>query len=225
MDVSKIIAKCRTQTGTSVWQKSDELMLQDLNLVYKEIFSRLSTKSKKYTWNTFTTDTIVWQNEYIAPKDDNEDTWLKRLLKVSVKYNDGYVPCKMFNKSVAIDENYDNENAPYCLVRDWSIFIYPAPKTAITDWIVVEWQYVPLDLLLDTTSEDIKLNNEYHDILLSWLNMWTFWDKQLFDKKAVCKQEFEEWFARMVEEWWADIESWYETDNAVVHNVSQQFLP
>ena len=52
MDVSVIISKSRTQTSTSVGQKSDALMLADLNTVYKEIFSRLATKSKKI----YTTD-------------------------------------------------------------------------------------------------------------------------------------------------------------------------
>jgi hypothetical protein len=32
------------------------------------------------------------------------------------------------------------------------------------------------------------------------LNMWNFADKQLFDKKALAKQEYEEGIARMIDE-------------------------
>jgi len=42
MDVSSIISKCRIQTNTSIGQKSDAEMLDDLNNgVYYPIFSKL----------------------------------------------------------------------------------------------------------------------------------------------------------------------------------------
>jgi len=87
MDVSVIIAKSRVQTNTSVGQKSDALMLQDLNIVYKEIFSRLSTKSKKYTRQTYKTNTVASQNEYQIPKPAVADTGIKRVLNIQVKYS------------------------------------------------------------------------------------------------------------------------------------------
>jgi hypothetical protein len=43
-----------------------------------------------------------------------------------------------------------------------------------------------------TTSANIKLASEYHDLLVMGLNMRTFGDKQLFDKQAVMKVAFEE---------------------------------
>jgi hypothetical protein len=64
----------------------------------------------------------------------------------------------------------------------------------------MDGQYIPLDLELATTSAFIKLPSEYHDILVSGLNMWNFADKQLFDKKALAKQEYEEGIARMIDE-------------------------
>jgi hypothetical protein len=225
MDVSVIIAKSRIQSNTSAWQKSDDLMLQDLNIVYKEIFSRLATKSKKYTRQTYKVASVANQNEYQIQKPTSVKTWLKRVLNISVKYSSDweYKPCKMYNSSVAVD-SWDMEN-PYCIERDWSVFIYPAIPTVIAEAIVMDGQYIPLDLELATTSVNIKLALEYHDILISGLNMWNFWDKQLFDKKAVAKQEYEEWIARMISEWWQDIESWYEQDNNEVINESNKFLP
>lgn len=227
MDVSVIIAKSRIQSNTSAGQKSDALMLQDLNIVYKEIFSRLATKNKKYTWQTYKVNSVSNQHEYTIPAPSVSDTGIKRLLNVSVKYSSAwdYIRCKMYDTSVQVDNAYEDENIPYCIVRDGSIFIYPAISEVITDWIVIEWQYIPVDLALDTTSANIKLPVEYHDILIKWLNYWNFWDKQLFDKEWLAKQQYEEMIARMIEEWWLDIESWYEINNNHIINESENFLP
>lgn len=212
MDVSAILAKSRIQTNTSAGQKSDVLMLQDLNIIYKDIFSRLATKSKKYTWQTYKVNSVANQNEYTIPAPSISDTGIKRLLNISVKYSSDwdYIRCKMYDTSTKVDSSYEDENIPYCIVRDDSIFIYPAISEVVTDAIVVEWQYIPLDLELTTTSADIKLKSEYHDLLLIGLNMWNFGDKQLFDKQQLMKQLFEEWTLRIIQEWAMDIESWYE---------------
>lgn len=227
MDVSVIIAKSRVQTNTSVWQKSDALMLQDLNIVYKEIFSRLATKSKKYTRQTYKTNTVANQNEYQIPKPSVTETGLKRVLNIQVKYSSGweYIPCKVYDTSIAVDSEASNENNPYCIQRDGSIFLYPAPTNVVADWIIIEWQYVPLDLEIATESSNIKLASEYHDILVSWLNMWNFWDKQLFDKQAVMKAQFEEGMARMIDEWWQDVENAYELSPSEIIAESNKFLP
>lgn len=227
MDVSTIIAKSRIQSNMSVWQKSDVLMLADLNIVYKEIFSRLSAKSKKYTRQTYKVNSVANQNEYTIPAPWVSDTGIKRILNVKVRYWDDkeYKDCKIYNKSVQIDSLYGDEENPYIIDRDDSIFLYPAVSSVVTDAIIVDGQYLPLDLELTTTSANIKLKSEYHDILIKGLNMWNFWDKQLFDKEAIAKQQFEEWIASMIDEWWQDIESWYEQDNNEVINVSRELLP
>ena len=227
MDVSVIIAKSRVQTNTSVGQKSDALMLADLNIVYKEIFSRLSAKSKKYTWQTYKVNSVANQNEYTIPEPAVSDTGIKRILDVKVRYSESkdYVPCKIYNKSVQIDSLYGDKENPYIIDRDGSIFLYPAVSSVVTDAIIVDGQYIPLDLELTTTSANIKLSLEYHDILISGLHMWNFADKQLFDKKALAKQEYEEGIARMIDEWWQNIESGYEQDNNEVINTSNEFLP
>jgi hypothetical protein len=44
----------------------------------------------------------------------------------------------MYDTSTKVDSLYEDENIPYCIVRDGSIFIYPAISEVITDAIVVE---------------------------------------------------------------------------------------
>lgn len=227
MDSAVIISKSRVQTSTSTGQKSDALMLADLNTVYKDIFSRLAVKSKKYTWQTYTTNMVVWQNEYNIPKPTVSETGIKRLLNIQVKYSStwDHIPCKMYDTSVAVDSEASDYLNPYCIVRDGSIFLYPAPTEAVVWWIIVDWQYLPLDMTLATTSANIKLPVEYHDVLLYWLNMWNFGDKQLVDKMSVQKQLYEEWIQKMIDEWAADMESAYETEQSEIIAEWNKFLP
>ena len=115
----------------------------------------------------------------------------------------------MYDSSIPLDSSYTNTEAPYFINRDDSIFVYPAPTVAVENGVMVEWQYLPLDLSLTTTSENIKLARENHDLLVLGLNMWNFGDKQLFDKQWAMKALFEEWMQRLLQEWSSDIESWY----------------
>lgn len=223
MDVSAIIAKSRVQTSTSIGQKTDTLMLADLNAVYKDIFSRLATKSKKYAWDLFTTDLVAGQNEYILPQWSPTDVWIKRVLKVEVLNKDWFENYPIFDTSFRIDQDWDSK--PYCINRDWSIFLYPTPKEDVVWGLKIQWQYMPIDLLLTSTSSDIKLPAEYHKILILWLNAYCFGDKQMVEKKIEADNTYETALMRMIEEWWADIEEWYETTIEMIDCVSQKFLP
>ena len=223
MDVSAIIEKSRIQTSTNVTQKSDAKMLADLNTVYKDVFSRLAVKSKKYARDLFTTDLVKDQSEYILPIRWATDAGIKRVLKVEVLDKDGYIDYPIFDTSVRIDDEWDGK--PYCINRDWSIFLYPAPKEDKAGWLRIQGQYMPIDLLLTSLSADIKLPVEYHNILLLWLNMYCFGDKQMVEKKQESMQEYEVALSRLWEEGWADIESWYETKQEDIIMVSQTFLP
>jgi hypothetical protein len=62
-------------------------MLADLNIVYKEIFSRLATKSKKYTRQTYKTTTVANQSEYQIPRPSVTETGIKRVLNIQIKYS------------------------------------------------------------------------------------------------------------------------------------------
>lgn len=223
MDVSTIIEKSRVQTSTNVTQKTDAKMLADLNEVYKDIFSRLAVKSKKYARDYFYTDLIEGQNEYVLPKWSTTDVWVKRVLKVGVKEENELVNYPIFDTSVRDDDNWDGK--PYCINRDWSIFLYPTPKKSVEWWITIQAQYLPVDLAMDSTTADIKLPPEYHNILLIWLNMYCFGDKQMIEKKIQTEQEYENALARATSEGWADIEDWYETPQAEIIMASQTFLP
>lgn len=230
MDVSSIISKVRLKTNTSVGQKSDAEMLDDLNNgVYYPIFSKLWTKHKKYAWNVMTPNTIVvWQNEYTIPKETVSQVGLKRVLRMDVKYksSEDWIPCWIYDSSPISTEltDYTDTNKPIVIQRDWSLFLYPA-ITDSTGSYRIEWQYIPLPLTLATTSDNIKLGKEYHKILVYGLNEICFEDKMLFDKAAVYKNLFEAGVNTIVEEWSMDIETPREIDMNDYNEVRESFLP
>lgn len=215
MDVSVIISKSRIQTGTSVWQKSDALMLTDLNIVKDTIFSALWVVSKKYARQQYNpTTTVVGQSEYILPAPSAVDNGLKRLLRVDIKYNSSsdWKQCKVYDTNPTSEDLslYTDTNAPICIQRDGSIMVYPAPTEAIANGIKIEWSYIPKDMELNTTSDQIKLKPEDHKILLYGLNAWNFADKQLFDKEAVHQAKYDLAMKTLISQWAGDIEDWYQ---------------
>ena len=185
MDVSTIIDLSRKQTATPAWQISDADYLKYLNITYKDIFSRLAVNAKKYTRQTYTTDVVAWQSEYIIPQPSNTQTWLKLILDCFYKHEwkDKRIP--IYDASINIHYDVNKNHEPYGVIRDGSIFIYPLPETSIENGLRLEWKYIPLDLALTDTSEDIKLAPEYHNILVKGLNSLVFWEKQVFDKQQL----------------------------------------
>ena len=214
MDVSTIIELSRKQTGTTTWQISDNDYLKYVNIVYKDIFSSLFTDSKKYTWQTYTTDIVANQSEYILPNpvSDNQNGGLKVLLNVF--YKGKKIP--VYDTSLYNDykDLTDKNDKPYWIIRDGSIFIIPIPDKSITWWLVIEWKYIPVDLSLSSTSDDIKLPPEDHNIIVKWLNSMVFWEKQIFDKQQLWEWYYQQAVKQMQVDGCFDNESWYHVEDA-----------
>lgn len=211
MDVSTIIDLSRKQTSTTTGQISDNDYLKYLNIVYKEIFSRLSVNSKKYTWQRFNTPTVAWQSEYILPQPWDDETWIKLVLKA---YLDGKeIPLydtSLYDKESDLTDPKWNEQ-PYWILRDGSIFLVPIPKEA---WeLILEWKYIPLDLTLTNTSDEIKLAPEYHNILVKGLNSLVFGEKQIFDKQQLREWNYNQAIQQMQTEWSFEMESAYHVED------------
>ena len=213
MDVSTIIELSRKQTGTTTWQISDNDYLKYVNIVYKDIFSSLFTDSKKYTWQTYKTDIVANQSEYILPNPNSEtdNWWLKVVLNVF--YNWKKIP--VYDTSLYTDfkQLEDKNQKPYWILRDWSVFIVPTPDKNITWGLVIEWKYIPVDLELTTESDDIKLPPEDHNIIVKWLNSMVFWEKQVFDKQQLWESYYKQAVHDMQVDGCFDNESWYNVED------------
>lgn len=210
-DVASIIAKNRIMSSTSVSQISDDEMVDNLNIVRDEVFSALNAGAKRITRQTYNADTVAGQNEYTIPSADVSDTGLSRMLTVAIKYNenDVLIPVKLHLSWSPIDSEYDDYDHPYCVNRDDSIFVYPAPTANISWALVVEGNYQPLPVTISSTLAQIKLPKERLDILLYWLLAWTFWYKLLIDKEAYYTNKYQDKLNKMMKELWSDIDDAY----------------
>ena len=210
MDVSTIINLSRKQTNTPAGQIADADYLTYLNITYKDIFSRLAVNAKKYTWQSYTTDIVAGQSEYIIPQPSNTQTWLKLILDCFYihEWKDKRIP--IYDASINTDYHINKNSEPYWVMRDGSIFIYPVPETSITGGLRLEWKYIPLDLALTDTESDIKLAPEYHNILVKGLNSFVFWEKQVFDKQQLRESYYLQAIQQMQIEWCFDNESGYQ---------------
>lgn len=213
MDVATIITLSRNQTWTTAWQIADADYLTYLNIIYKDIFSRLAVNSRKYTWQVFHTDIVEWQSEYILPKPSEDSTGLKLVLNAFYKWEK--IP---LYDSTEYDSYKEMEKAkrwekPYWILRDGSIFIIPIPKENIESWLAIEWKYIPLDLTMANTSDEIKLAPEYHNILVKGLNSLVFWEKQVFDKQQLREGYYLQAIQQMQTEWCFENESAYHIED------------
>lgn len=214
MDVSTIIELSRKQTGTSTWQVSDNDYLKYVNIVYKDIFSSLFTDSKKYTWQTYKTDVVAGQNEYILPNpvSDTDNGWIKVVLNVF--YDKKRIPVYDTTLYTDLKELSDKNPKPYSILRDGSIFLIPAPDKNITGWLVIEWKYIPVDLELTTLSDDIKLPPEDHNIIVKGLNSLIFGEKQVYDKQQLWESYYRDAVHQMQVDGCFDNESFYHVEDA-----------
>ena len=210
MDVSTIIALSRKQTWTTTGQISDNDYLTYLNIIYKDIFSRLSVNAKKYTWQTYTTDVVAWQSEYIIPQPSNTQTWLKLILDCFYIHEGKDKRIPIYDSSINTDYEINKNDQPYWVIRDGSIFLYPTPTTSEANGLRLEWKYIPFDLTLLNTSDEIKLAPEYHNILVKWLNSLVFGEKQVFDKQQLRESYYLQSIQQMQTEWCFDNESGYQ---------------
>ena len=214
MDVATIIELSRKQTGTSAWQISDNDYLRYLNIVYKDIFSALFVDSKKYTWQSYLSDIVAWQAEYILPNPVS-DEWnggLKVLL--TVFYDGKKIPVYDTSLYDSHKDITDKNKKPYAIIRDGSIFIIPIPDKNIEAWLYIEWKYIPVDLELTSTSDEIKLSPEDHNIIVKGLNSLVFGEKQVFDKQQLWEASFKQAVHDMQVDGCFDNESAYHVEDA-----------
>ena len=214
MDVATIIELSRKQTGTSAWQISDNDYLRYLNIVYKDIFSALFVDSKKYTWQSYLSDIVAWQAEYILPNPVS-DEWnggLKVLL--TVFYDGKKIPVYDTSLYDSHKDITDKNKKPYAIIRDGSIFIIPIPDKNIEAWLYIEWKYIPVDLELTSTSDEIKLSPEDHNIIVKGLNSLVFGEKQVFDKQQLWEASYKQAVHDMQVDGCFDNESAYHVEDA-----------
>jgi len=211
MSVTSLISLARTLTNTNSTQISDAQALEYLNIVYKDMQWRIiSEVDDQYFWDSFTTDTVAGQNEYVLPIADSTTLWIKRVTRAECKYQSTDTYKKLLSADTI--SNYHNPDqyirdnnstsSPFYDVRDNSIFIYPEPDESITDWLVVYGTITLIDLVSAWAESTIfPINPElrdYHSILSIWMKQYIYSQLRLDNEKNDAINEYETKVAWMI---------------------------
>ena len=204
MQVNDIIALARTLTQTTTTQVGATQWLQFLNIVYRGLANRIVAEvDEGFFWDTFTTDTVVDQNEYPLPIPTSTATWIKKVTRVEVKYlsADSYKTLinadtiQNYDKSDVYTQENQSTQTPFFDLRDGSIFIYPKPTEAITGGLKVSGITTVIDLLAWWAETSVFPRNQdlrdFHHILAIWMKQYIYAFKWKENAKNDAINEFE----------------------------------
>jgi len=211
MDVNSVIELSRDITHTDDIQITDTKALRYLNIVYHTIANRIIEDiNEDYFWDVFTTDTILNQNEYTFNEATATTNWMNKIQRVEVKWKstdefstlieaDTLASYKTsewrINNKLSTDEWFFD-------IKDWSIFIYPAPTEAVEAWMRVQSTITLQDLVLWGAESTIFPRNSdlrgYHQILSVWMKQYIYSQQGLTNEKNDSINEFNQKLTQMI---------------------------
>lgn len=199
MDLSSIYTMSRLNTGVTSINMPDATLLTITNVTYRDLINTITSRvNEDFFYNELTTDSAAWQREYLFPIRSSSQAWFKKLISVWIKYQateDYYKiaePTKVSN--LVNDATYyvDNqpESEPFFTVSDQSFFIYPAPTTSITGWIILYGITDPKELVTNETEANIKIPLDFHHLIVLWNEYKIYKSRQMFNESARAYNEY-----------------------------------
>lgn len=204
MTIDNILALGRDLTHTTVAQISATLWLSFLNIVYHDLENAIITKiNEDYFWDEFTTDTVADQNEYVLSASSATDTWIRKITYCDLKWSatdNNYSRIEQnttSNRRRALDFQRDNTTQAwgYFELREWSLFIYPTPTEAVTNWLKV-WAVKTLIDLVWGWAETLVFPNQtelrqFHHALAIGMKQYIYSYQREFGEKDNAIVEWE----------------------------------
>jgi hypothetical protein len=182
------------------------MALEDANIIIHQIEDFITEKIWEwYFWDILSTSTtVIWQSEYTLPVISSWSfNWVPKIESISIKYQDEYIKAREVNR-VNLDQDlsyYETAQStydPFYFIADNSYFIYPAPLTAITNWIKLYWIKSLADITASTDETLIfawKIQPKYFYAITDWMKQYILsrqwksreWEraKQVFEKETL----------------------------------------
>lgn len=159
---------------------------EDMELRHQDLVNRIvSVTREDYFWDVGTTDTVVYQSEYVVEKlgISPDDLDIKKINKVFVKYKstDTYYTKLLYKSPTNLEHHPDyyktnqSQNDAFFYIQDKSIFIYPAPEEAITWWLEVYCIHKPAEINTDSSEDEIEIPSEFHRLIAIGLSADIFY--------------------------------------------------
>lgn len=193
-DVQNIIDDAMTLWYVDTNQYPYTLWIRHFNWIYHDIENTIITEvSEDFFWDYFTSDTVIWQEEYNLP------TWLTwnytslyKSLAISVKYSNDtdYIKADrqypyLLPQDLSHYKTNQPKSKPFYHISDKSYFIYPAPTEVVTNWIKIYWIKNLADLTISSTASDIfawSIPTKFYNIISLWMlefiyqARWMLWE-------------------------------------------------
>jgi len=111
-----------------------------------------------------------------------------------------YKPCtpRTLDFDFVKDFNNISESNPIYFYDNNDLYIYPYPKTVVTQWILFD--YIPSQEVLTTTTDDwaIEIENKLHDAWIMWTASKFAGYMQKPDLKAQLEMEYQKWMQKCI---------------------------
>lgn len=181
MTVDELVTMTRNQSWTTSTNVADSVVISYINIAYSDLYSALvDNVDGDYFRDVFTTSTVQDQNEYVLQQATSSQEWITKLHRVEVKWastDADYtfirpLPISQYPLSDDYLQENANEKDGFWEFRDWSVFIYPAPANAVTDWLKVFASTTAKDLAAWWAESTIfpwhTELRQYHHIIMLW---------------------------------------------------------
>jgi len=196
---SEIVEYARKKTGATIDEIWDTDMYQYLNFSYLKLYQEIALQDKNYWLQRRVSDTASWVSEYALENVDQTPPVATGQIKIDnvlIKYNETQT---YPTKARALDWDnleYSQEyyaanqstSAPFYIVQNNSIVIFPTPKSPIVWWLIVYAHDRPYDLTASMTEADVLIEREYHDVIALCMLPDIYEQRQLYDLVWVSSQ-------------------------------------
>ena len=203
MTVSNIIDLARALTHTTSTQITDTQALTYLNIAYHDIENSITTEvTEDFFWDTFTTDLVSDQNEYILPVASATANWVRKVSDASIKWTNDYTEYVKLKSDSTNNSSYTLDQLKskqpiwnwFYELREWSVFIYPQPSNSITNWLKLN-VILALKDLTSSDAETLIFPNQstlrqFHYTLAIWMKQYIYSQQREFWEKDNAMQEY-----------------------------------
>jgi len=209
MNAQAIIDRALRLTHTNSTDYTSTQSVEDLNLVYQEVVDTIVNEvDEDYFWDIAESNTVVWQSEYLAETIwiAPDDLDIKKVNKVYIKYSasDTYYTKANFLNPWSLDKDTDwykdnhSKSNPFFYIQDTSLFIYPAPTEAVTNWLKLYVIHTPADLTATSTESEIEIPYQFHKVIATGMKQYIYASQWKINEKNDAINEFEIEKERMV---------------------------
>ena len=209
MNWTQIYNRALSQTHTNAVDYTTTEADIDIDIRYQELIDEVVSVSKwDYFWDTWVTNTVIWQSEYVAEKlgISPNDLDIKKINKVWIKYTSTQ---SKFTRAVyqnpwVLEEHPDYYSVnqptvePFFYIQDNSIFLFPAPTEVVTWGLELFVIHKPVAITTATAEDIIELPVQFHKLISDWLRIDIFLWQGKENEAQAAQARYDSWIRDMV---------------------------